>query len=75
MSGKIRRAAVAITLATGVLVGGVGVQHAFAQTSSASPSATSSSSASGSGRGSSSTQHDCPNMGSNSTGNSSGTSG
>ena len=44
MSGRIKRAAVAIALATGVLVGGVGVQHAFAQTSSASPSATSSAS-------------------------------
>ncbi len=73
MSGRIRRAAVAITLATGVLVGGVGVQHAFAQTSSASPSATSSSSAGGSG--SSSTQHDCPNMGSNSTSNGGSSSG
>jgi len=67
MSGRIRRAAVAITLTTGVLVGGVGVQHALAQTSTASPSATNSASANGSG--SSSTQHDCPNMGSDGSGN------
>jgi hypothetical protein len=60
MTSKVRRGAVAIALATGLLVGGVGVTQAFAQTSSPSASSSQSSGSGSSSNNGNSSSDNCP---------------
>ncbi|MDP9329904.1 MAG: hypothetical protein M3P11_04595 [Actinomycetota bacterium] len=66
MASFASRAIVVAELASSALVGGLGLEHAFAASSSASPSAshsTSSSSSSTNSSSSTSKTHHCPNDG------------
>jgi hypothetical protein len=58
MGTRARRAAGAVALAAGMMIGGVGLGHALAATGSASPNA--SSSTSSKGTESASSGHTCP---------------
>jgi hypothetical protein len=65
MTSRVRRAAVAVALASGLVVGGVGMTQAFAQTALPSSSASTSQ---GSGSSNSNNASDnCPNDATNSS--------
>ena len=69
MGTRVRRAAGAVALAAGMMIGGVGLGHALAASGTNSPSASSSSGTKG--RATTSSNHKCPL---DSTGNSSSSS-
>ena len=73
MGTRVRRAAGAVALAAGMMIGGVGLGHALAASGTNSPSASSSSGTSSGTKGTATTSsnHKCPL---DSTGNSSSSS-
>ena len=75
MNTKVRRAAVAVALATGLVVGGIGVTQAFAQTASPSASSSGSSGSGNSNNSGNASSDTCPHDASSGSSSSSSASG